>query len=118
MRKLRRLRKFGDVDRVVLFSMLNFEIALSPFLVSVISSHHLCVSCLGNITRLTVNVDIFAQPNFHTSNHLCGKQSLWATSVMVQVTYEPLPSRYGPLQLWSSTYNGHIVNELGVHIGV
>ena len=37
---------------------------------------------------------------------------------MVQGTHGPQPSRYGPLQLWSSTYNmGHIVT-LGVDIGV
>ena len=45
-----------------------------------------------------------------------GKQSLWAAAVMVQGTYGPLPSRYGPLQLWSSTHMGHILNGLGVHI--
>ena len=37
-------------------------------------------------------------------------------SVMVQVTYGPLPSRYGPLQLWSRTHMDHIINELGVDI--
>ena len=47
-----------------------------------------------------------------------GKQSLWTTTVMVQGTYGPLPSRYGPLQLWSSTHMGHILNELGVDIGL
>ena len=35
---------------------------------------------------------------------------------MVQGTYWPLPSCYGPLQLWSSTHMGHILNELGVDI--
>ena len=47
-----------------------------------------------------------------------GKQSLWATAVMVQGTYDPLLSRYGPLQLWSSTHMGHILNGLVVDIGV
>ena len=46
--------------------------------------------------------------------HQFGKQSLWATAVMVQGTYGPLPSRYGPLQLWSSTHMGHILNGLVV----
>ena len=37
---------------------------------------------------------------------------------MVQGTYGPLPSRYGPLQLWSSTHMGHILNGLVVDIRV
>ena len=55
-----------------------------------------------------------------TSNKLTGhpgKQLLWITTVMVQGTYGPLQSHYGPLQLWSSTQKGHILNELKVHIG-
>ena len=53
---------------------------------------------------------------FYITSGFLGKQSLWATAVMVQGTYGPLPSRYGPLQLWSSTHMGHILNGLGVHI--
>ena len=40
-----------------------------------------------------------------------GKQSLWSNAVMVRGTYGPLPSHYGPLQLWSSTnIISHILN--------
>ena len=31
-------------------------------------------------------------------------------------TYRPPPSHYGPLQLWSITHMGHILNELGIVI--
>ena len=49
-----------------------------------------------------------------------GKQLLWTTTytIMVQGIYGPVPSCYGPLQLWSSTHMGHMLNELGLDIGL